>query len=72
MEATTEATIALLAKHNELEIIDTPLDIYLEIPQLAYIEEKTGTWRQGTAFYQTYARGGGLCDAGAYECLWLF
>ncbi len=40
MEATTEATIALLAKHNELEIIDTPLDIYLEIPQLAYIEAK--------------------------------
>ena len=35
-----EATIALLAKHNELETIDTPLDIYLEIPQLAYIEAK--------------------------------
>ena len=35
-----EATIALLAKHNELETIDIPLDIYLEIPQLAYIEAK--------------------------------
>lgn len=35
-----EATIALLQRHNELETIDTPLDIYLEIPQLAYIEAK--------------------------------
>ena len=35
-----EATIALLREHNELEVIDTPLDIYLEIPQLAYIEAK--------------------------------
>lgn len=32
--------IDLFAKHGELEIIDTPLDIYLEIPHLAYLEVK--------------------------------
>lgn len=35
-----EKTIALLKQHDELAIIDTPLDIYLEIPHLAYIEVK--------------------------------
>ena len=52
MEATTEATIALLAKHNELEIIDTPLDIYLEIPQLAYIEAKRADGGKALLFTQ--------------------
>ncbi|MEA3373657.1 MAG: menaquinone biosynthesis decarboxylase [Campylobacterota bacterium] len=33
-------TIDLLKKHNELTIIDEPLDIYLEIPHLAYAEVK--------------------------------
>ncbi len=33
-------TIALLKKYDELKIIDTPLDIYLEIPHLAYAEVK--------------------------------
>jgi len=33
-------TIDLLKKHNELTVIDTPLDIYLEIPHLAYAEVK--------------------------------
>lgn len=33
-------TIALLKKENELRIIDTELDIYLEIPHLAYAEVK--------------------------------
>lgn len=33
-------TINLLKKHNELTVIDTPLDIYLEIPHLAYAEVK--------------------------------
>ncbi|HEX5710275.1 MAG TPA: menaquinone biosynthesis decarboxylase [Sulfuricurvum sp.] len=33
-------TIELLKSHNELRIIDTPLDIYLEIPHLAYAEVK--------------------------------
>ncbi|TLD96097.1 menaquinone biosynthesis decarboxylase [Helicobacter jaachi] len=35
--------IAFLQSHNELTIIDEPLDIYLEIPQLAYIEVKKPT-----------------------------
>ena len=33
-------TIALLKKHNELSVIDAELDIYLEIPHLAYAEVK--------------------------------
>jgi len=33
-------TIQLLKKHNLLKIIDEPLDIYLEIPHIAYIEVK--------------------------------
>ena len=33
-------TINLLKKYNELTVIDTPLDIYLEIPHLAYAEVK--------------------------------
>jgi len=33
-------TIKLLEKHNELKIIDTELDIYLEIPHIAYAEVK--------------------------------
>ncbi|MBT5934464.1 menaquinone biosynthesis decarboxylase [Sulfurimonas sp.] len=33
-------TIKLLEKHNELKIIDEELDIYLEIPHLAYAEVK--------------------------------
>ncbi|PAF47665.1 menaquinone biosynthesis decarboxylase [Helicobacter sp. 12S02232-10] len=32
--------IELLEKNNELRIIDIPLDIYLEIPHLAYLEVK--------------------------------
>ncbi len=33
-------TIELLKKHDELRVIDTELDIYLEIPHLAYAEVK--------------------------------
>ena len=33
-------TIQLLKKHNELKVIDTELDIYLEIPHVAYAEVK--------------------------------
>jgi len=33
-------TIKLLEKHNELKTIDTELDIYLEIPHIAYAEVK--------------------------------
>ena len=33
-------TIELLKKHNELRVIDQELDIYLEIPHLAYAEVK--------------------------------
>jgi len=33
-------TVALLKKHNEIKIIDEALDIYLEIPHLAYAEVK--------------------------------
>ena len=33
-------TIELLKKNDELRVIDTPLDIYLEIPHLAYAEVK--------------------------------
>ena len=32
--------IELLKKHNLLKIIDVELDIYLEIPHIAYIEVK--------------------------------
>ncbi|PAF51009.1 menaquinone biosynthesis decarboxylase [Helicobacter sp. 13S00477-4] len=32
--------ITILKKNDELKIIDTPLDVYLEIPHLAYIEVK--------------------------------
>lgn len=35
-----EKIIELFTKHGELEIIDTPLDIRLEIPHLAYLEVK--------------------------------
>ncbi|RXJ86337.1 menaquinone biosynthesis decarboxylase [Arcobacter sp. CECT 8985] len=35
-----EKAIALLKKHNLLKIIDEELDIYLEIPHIAYIEVK--------------------------------
>ena len=35
-----QRTITLLKKHDELTVIDTPLDIYLEIPHLAYAEVK--------------------------------
>ena len=35
-----QKTIKLLEKNNELTIIDTELDIYLEIPHLAYAEVK--------------------------------
>lgn len=37
-----EATIELLRRHDELLVIDEPLDIYLEIPHLAYAEVKKG------------------------------
>ena len=33
-------TIELLKRHGELTVIDEPLDIYLEIPHLAYAEVK--------------------------------
>jgi 4-hydroxy-3-polyprenylbenzoate decarboxylase len=35
-----QKTIDLLTNHNELTIIDEPLDIYLEIPHIAYLEVK--------------------------------
>lgn len=35
-----QKTIKLLQEHNELKIIDKPLDIELEIPHVAYIEVK--------------------------------
>ncbi|MDH5464431.1 MAG: menaquinone biosynthesis decarboxylase [Thiovulaceae bacterium] len=35
-----KTTIDLLKKHNELTIIDEPLDINLEIPHIAYLEVK--------------------------------
>ncbi|SFV59439.1 UbiD family decarboxylase associated with menaquinone via futalosine [hydrothermal vent metagenome] len=35
-----KTTIALLKKHDELRVIDTELDIYLEIAHLAYAEVK--------------------------------
>lgn len=40
MALDSKQLITFLQEHNELTIIDTPLDIYLEIPQLAYIEVK--------------------------------
>ena len=33
-------TIEILKRHNEIKIIDDELDIYLEIPHLAYAEVK--------------------------------
>ena len=35
-----QKTIDLFKKHNELTVIDEPLDIYLEIPHIAYAEVK--------------------------------
>ncbi|MBA1438195.1 MAG: menaquinone biosynthesis decarboxylase [Epsilonproteobacteria bacterium] len=35
-----QKTINLLKKHDQLKIIDTELDIYLEVPHLAYAEVK--------------------------------
>ncbi|MDX1296503.1 MAG: menaquinone biosynthesis decarboxylase, partial [Sulfurimonadaceae bacterium] len=35
-----QRTIDLLKRHDELTVIDEPLDIYLEIPHLAYAEVK--------------------------------
>jgi 4-hydroxy-3-polyprenylbenzoate decarboxylase len=35
-----QKTINLLKKYNELKVIDEPLDIYLEIPHIAYAEVK--------------------------------
>lgn len=32
--------VKLLQQHQELDVVDTPLDIYLEIPHLAYLEAK--------------------------------
>jgi 4-hydroxy-3-polyprenylbenzoate decarboxylase len=37
-----QKTIALLKKENELTIINEALDIYLEIPHIAYLEVKKG------------------------------
>ena len=37
---TLEKTVALLKSHDELRVISEPLDIYLEIPHLAYAEVK--------------------------------
>ncbi|MFT7004315.1 MAG: 4-hydroxy-3-polyprenylbenzoate decarboxylase [Sulfurimonas sp.] len=39
----TNETIELLKKHNLLKIIEDELDIYLEIPHIAYVEVKTPT-----------------------------
>lgn len=36
----SHALIDLLKRHDELQVINEPLDIYLEIPHLAYIEAK--------------------------------
>ncbi len=47
-----KATIALLKAHNELKVIDEPLDIHLEIPHLAYIEVKK---KDGKALLFTHA-----------------
>ena len=35
-----QTTIKLLKKHDELRIIEDELDIYLEIPHMAYMEVK--------------------------------
>ncbi|MGB3961880.1 MAG: hypothetical protein WBK95_06555, partial [Sulfurimonas sp.] len=35
------ATIELLKKHDLVRVIDEELDIYLEIPHVAYVEVKT-------------------------------
>jgi 4-hydroxy-3-polyprenylbenzoate decarboxylase len=39
----TNETIELLKKHNLLRVIEDELDIYLEIPHIAYVEVKTPT-----------------------------
>jgi len=41
MNMQTNSTIELLKKHNLLREIDEELDIYLEIPHIAYVEVKT-------------------------------
>ncbi|REA79695.1 hypothetical protein DV961_14070, partial [Staphylococcus pseudintermedius] len=42
----------LLKKHNELEIIDTPLEVDLEIAHLAYIEAKKPNGGKALLFTQ--------------------
>lgn len=48
-----------LARRDELRVIDTPLDIYLEIPHLAYLEAKLGERSQALLFtHPVDSRGG--------------
>jgi len=47
---TLKKTLDLLKEHNEVRFIDTPLDIYLEIPHLAYAEVKKEDGGQALVF----------------------
>ncbi|MFZ3052136.1 MAG: menaquinone biosynthesis decarboxylase [Sulfuricurvum sp.] len=47
---TLAKTLDLLKSHNEVRVIDTPLDIYLEIPHLAYAEVKKEDGGQALLF----------------------
>ncbi|MCX6061221.1 MAG: menaquinone biosynthesis decarboxylase [Campylobacterales bacterium] len=47
---TLAKALDLLKSHNEVRVIDTPLDIYLEIPHLAYAEVKKEDGGQALLF----------------------
>jgi len=47
---TLKKTLDLLKEHNAVRFIDTPLDIYLEIPHLAYAEVKKEDGGQALVF----------------------
>ncbi len=52
-------TIELLRKNDELKVIDTPLDIYLEIPHLAYAEVKKKDGGKALLFTNVTDKGSG-------------
>jgi 4-hydroxy-3-polyprenylbenzoate decarboxylase len=54
-----QRTIELLKRHNELTVIDEPLDIYLEIPHLAYAEVKKEEGGKALMFTQPVDRTNG-------------
>ena len=55
-----QKTINLLKQHNQLKIIDTELDVSLEIPHLAYAEVKKGEEGKALLFTNVVDRAHGI------------